>query len=83
MKGESYLPKQGHHMAEPPHSKLKYAIVEHYSCRGGGKHCVNLASFPIFWQFQSWNTVSDEREGGKICGQMHLAVGAQYAGVVY
>ena len=61
MKGELYPPKQGHHMAEPPHSKLKQAIEEHYSCRRGGKHCVNLASFQKLCHLQSWNTVSDQR----------------------
>ena len=33
MDRESDLPKDGHFMAEPPHSKLKIAIVEHNSCR--------------------------------------------------
>ena len=41
MKREPYLPKQGHHVTEPPHCKLEQCIVDHYSCRGGGKYGVN------------------------------------------
>ena len=33
MEGESYPPKERHDMAEPPHSNLKYTVVEHNSYR--------------------------------------------------
>ena len=33
VEGESYHPEERHDMTEPPHTKLKYTIVEHNSYR--------------------------------------------------
>ena len=46
MKWKFDLPKERHFMAEPPHSKLKQAIVEHNSCKEENRtlynSCMNL-----------------------------------------
>ena len=35
VEGESYPPEERHDMEEPPHSNLKYTVVEHNSYKVG------------------------------------------------